>query len=452
MGVPKTMNRSTTILTPPTPFEKRMEQLSSLFPPPPSHPLHDTLGCRAEISAEGDIAFRLWLKALNEKLPSFIFSRLKGGTEFPIANILRVFFLEYASRIIKHGPHSFPSSFNVVESFLTFSYDFFMFDLREERDHLLRLYDYIDWYTSGGIAEDPMILTDTVTEGVIYSYNMVAPAEDFKLNTQDSELVITGVSIVRHSTEVSMIALCGETPPTPSDAKISDYFSNPLSARKEDFKSDTTFSISDRYLKELPGFSRVIGLVRFDLKSRRYFVRYLHQDIGPDYIVASDDPTIFQENLTQSGRKQSLQFSSETLKRYDPLFGSLVTLMFLPVFFIAEQDRVNHTTFSTELHTRRPSTKVKKVIRDLGPKSVWFSRKVFCLESISDVSLSEKRTIVPPDLKFATNGFWKSLAPGQIGEDKEGNAIVGKTWVERTDTWSSHGFEQFVMKKRENRA
>ena len=105
--------------------------------------------CSRKKNAERDLSVRLWLKEVEKKTPSFMLTRMKGGTEFPMANILRHYFLEYASRISTHGPHSFPSSFNVVESFLIFSHDLFKFDLRDERDHLLRLYDYIDWYTAG---------------------------------------------------------------------------------------------------------------------------------------------------------------------------------------------------------------------------------------------------------------------------------------------------------------
>ena len=109
-----------------------------------------------------------------------------------MANLLREYFLEYASRITSHGFHSFPSSFNVVESFLTFSHNYFIFNLRAEREHLLRLYDFVEWFTSGVTLDDPGILTDILPEGVIYSYNMVAPTEDFRLQTDDSELVVSG--------------------------------------------------------------------------------------------------------------------------------------------------------------------------------------------------------------------------------------------------------------------
>ena len=445
------MTFSTPILLPPTPFERRMEQLGRMFPPPPSHPAHQFLSTQAKLSAERNLTFRRWVKDLEKKFHCFVLTRMQGGTQFPIADILRHYFLEYASRLAKHGPHSFPTSFNVIESFLIFSHDYFIFDLREERDHLLQLTEYIDWYSSGAFPDEPGVLTEIAAEGVIYSYNMVAPTEDYRIQTNGSELVITGVALVRHSTEVSMIALCGETPANVSDEKIPELGHGRPAVGKEGLESDGAYSITDRYLKETPGYSRVIGLVRFDLESRQFFVRYLNHDIGDSYLVATDDPMIFTKDITQQERDKIFKLSSETLIRYEPLFALLLSLMYLPAFFIGEHDRVTQTTFSTELHTRRASTEVRKAVRNLGRKFICFSREVHCLQSTADDSIVDERTIVPPDLEFAASGFWKTLAPGEIGEDEKGNPIVGKTWVQRTETWSSHGVEKFVMRKKEKR-
>ena len=52
-------------------------------------------------------------------------------------------------------PAGIPSSFNVVESFQRWSKHFVAFDIREEREHLLRLDEYIEWYTAGGFPDKP---------------------------------------------------------------------------------------------------------------------------------------------------------------------------------------------------------------------------------------------------------------------------------------------------------
>ena len=445
------MKDPTRIITPPTPFERRMEQLRRFFPPPPTHPLHKIWSTQAKVLSERDIALRLWLQEANQKLPSFLLARMKGGTQLPMANILRHYFQEYASRIMTHGFHSFPSSFNVVESFLAFSHDYLIFDLHEEREHLLRLRDFIEWFTSDVALDEPGILSNIIQEGVIYSYNMVAPREDFGLRTSESELVLVGVTLVRHKQELSMIALCGESPEFPGTDGFPDMDEYQPMLGKETLETDPELSADDRYVKELPGYSKVIALVRFDLRARRYYVRYLNRDIGASYLTATDDPTIFPPEIGHTKRKKVLAASAEILERYDPLFSSLATLLYLPAYFIAEQDCVTETNFSTELHSRRRATDVRRAVRRLPSESLYFSRTVLCMESTLASEVHDERRIFPPDFEVVSKGLWKNLPPGEVGRDEEGNPIVGRTWVERTETWSQHNVNSFVMRKRARR-
>src|SRR4051812_11307904 len=129
---------------PRTPFEARIASLTKLFPPPPWHPAAAILEFEARLAAERDLAFRAYLAEIEAAFPSIMLSRTDGGSGFPISQTLRSFFTEYAGRMVRSGPHSFPSSFNVLEGFHVFNHDYFLFDLREERDHLLRLDEYLD--------------------------------------------------------------------------------------------------------------------------------------------------------------------------------------------------------------------------------------------------------------------------------------------------------------------
>lgn len=435
--------------TPQTPFEQRMAELDRAFGPPPSHPSHKFIAARAELELERDLSLRMRVREHKEQYPSFLLTRMQGGTQFPLSNVLRSYFQEYASRIFEHGPYSFPTSFNVVESFLAFSHRFLAFDLREEKEHLLRLQEYVDWYTAGAFPDEPNALTNILPEGVIHLYNMVAPTEDFRLSTSDSELVVLGVALARHSTELSVMAVVGESPAYPPDEQVDQLELAPPPIGKENVNPHPSYTTADRYFKELPGFARVIALVRFDLASRRYVVRYVNLDIGARYVVVTDDPLGVRMDVTSAERDGLIDGMAQRLRRYDPLLASLATLIYLPAFFIAEHNRVTKTTFATELHARRASTAVRKAIRSLGHKAVPFSIDVLCLGSTPSSVGEEARTITPPDLEFANTGFWKSLPSGDVGEDESGNPIVGKTWVERTETWSSQRLESFVVRKHE---
>ncbi len=136
------------------------------------------------------------------------------------------------------------------------------------------------------------------------------------------------------------------------------------------------------------------------------------------------------------------------LARYDGLLSSLATLMYLPAFFVDQHARVKKTVFTTELHARRSTSEVQKAIRAIGRSHVPFTREVWCLESQNPDRREDTKTIAPPDLEFAETGFWKSLPPGDVGTDESGNPIVGKTWVERTETWSTQRLESFVVQRR----
>ena len=426
-----------------------MRRLAKLFPPPPSHPAYNALSALARRTAERDLSVRQWLQELSKKGPSFMLSRLEGGSGFPVANVLREYFRDYGKRMIEVGPRSLPSSFNVIESFLRFSHDYFVFDLREEREHLLRLRDYLDWYTATNIPEDPGVLTEVIQEGIVYSYNMVDPAGDFRVEIPGSELVISGVAMVRHMTELSMVILCGEASPPTSDEEAGQLYETmvPIS-EKEGLGPGPEYSVEDRYLAEIPGYVRVIGLVRVDLVSRQSSVRYVNQDLGSGYLIASDDPTLFL-TVTQAERADYVMTMAKDLTRYEPLFASLWSLMYLPVLFIDEQERVARTTFSTELGTRRQSTEVRRAVRHLGRHSITFLRTVRCLQVDGTNSIEDGMTVSPPKMEQSASGFWKPLPPGQVGEDEHGNPVMGKNWVERTDMWpASRCAVDFVVRKR----
>jgi hypothetical protein len=199
-----------------------MEELARKAPPLPSDSL---LAAQVRRMAETDLAYRARLRELENAFPSFMLSRLAGGSGFRMTNLLRHFLGDYVNRMSQFGPGSMPESFNVVEAFLQFSESYLTFDLREEREHLLRLYEYFSWYTAdiGAIPRNPGALRNILTEGLVYSYDNIGAVNDFKLRAGDSDVVILGVSLVRHEHELSVIVAAGD-PPNPPDTELERYW------------------------------------------------------------------------------------------------------------------------------------------------------------------------------------------------------------------------------------
>lgn len=437
-----------------SPFNDRMRALAYGFPPPPSHPDYKLIKATLERRAEMDLEFRLKRSELSELMPSFILTRSEGGSGFPIAKIMRHFFTEYFSRLNRFGPHSFPTSFNVMESFLSFSSRFLVFDLREEREHLLRLHEYMDWYTSGAFPERPDALKDILTEGVVYAYNMVSPLEDFAIDTVDSKLYPVGVAMVRHGHELSAMMVVGENPAFPTDAEamgrleamLSDIGEEGMQVTpgKEGLRPDPVYELRDRYIPELPGCARVIMLARFDLDASRYDARYVNIDIGKSYLVLSDDPMIFGDEPHTSDKVAEL---TNKLERYSGLFSALASLLYLPAFFVDQAVRIVETQFATNIHAESRKGMVTKAIKLLGVEEVPVFRIIKCLAGPPPSPTEALLTVVPPDMEFQTSGYWKALSAGEIGEAQDGSPIIGKTWVQRTESWSAHSLHSFVISK-----
>jgi len=399
--------------------------------------------------AEMDVAHRLKIGEVNERLPYFALTRGEGGSGFTIAVTLRHFFREYLDRLINSGPFSLPTSFNVVQSFLSYSENVLAFDLREEREHLLRFYEYIDWYTASSFPDKPLALTDILPEGIVYAYNAIAPLEDFSIETEDSRIRILGVAMVRHAQELSAMIVAGENPPFPSDDEVTNklvpQMGGPSSLPgKENIHVHPSYGLKDRYVPELPGHSRVIMLARFDLESSKYDVRYANLDLGTSYLVLTDDPIIF-ENCQD--KKDEISQLTKRLERYSALFSGLASLLYLPAFFADQGSRIIETKFATSLHAQNKNSMVRKAVKILGAGQLPYFRTIRCLAGHAPVPSAETLTVEPPDMDFNSSGYWRPLANGEIGEAKDGTPIVGQTWVKRTDVWTTRSLSSFVVSR-----
>ncbi|MBX3347793.1 MAG: GIY-YIG nuclease family protein [Nitrospira sp.] len=424
-----------------------MKRFPKIRMPHPSQPDYKIVMAALNRQAEMDVGFRLKMDEINEKLPHFALTRSQGGSGFIVAETLRGYFIEYLNRLTLHGQFSLPTSFNVVQSFLSYSKSLLAFDLREEREHLLRFYEYFDWYTANSFPDQPLALTDILPEGIVYAYNGISPLDDFVLETDNSKLRILGVGMVRHGHDLSAIIIAGENPPFPSDEDIRKELKIPDSSPypgKEGLRSEPSLNTKDRYVSELPGHSRVIMLARYDLQDSTFDVRYVNLDVGAGYMVLTDDRTIYHN---ENDRDEMLPFSIENLPRYSSLFSALASLLYLPAFFVDHGARIVETKFATDLHTKSRRTLVNKAIKTLGLNQVPFFRTMRCLSGIYPDRSKAVLTIDPPAMDFESSGYWRPLPNGEVGQTKDGTPIVGQTWVKRTETWKAQSLSSFVISR-----
>jgi hypothetical protein len=324
-----------------TPHERRMHEAACYLPVG----LDSVQLAALERRGNADVATRERVRRTQQAVPRLVFCRCNGGSGLGMSQLLRHFFLEYVSRMMKYGFDQMPSSFNVLEAFFQFSQEYGLFDLRREEEHLLRAYDFFNWYTSsaGALVEDPGLLKNVMQDGIVYSYDLIGMPGDFWLSTDDSTVAILGVSLIRHKDELSVMLDTGENPPHPSDTEIlNDVVAPP---GKEKLVPDSTLRPADRLVSGLPEYARVVLLTRIYLDSRCYDVRYVLRDLGKSYEVLTDDLVALRDLDEQQTWRQALV---QRLHRYDDIFSALTALIYLPAYFVARQQQATTTQFATE--------------------------------------------------------------------------------------------------------
>jgi hypothetical protein len=130
------------------------------------------------------------------------------------------------------------------------------------------------------------------------------------------------------------------------------------------------------------------------------------------------------------------------------LFSALTSFIYLPVMFISEIVRVSETKFGTDMLTRQHDQDIKKAIQLLGDKARRYYCTVKCLQSLHLVT-AQNTQISPPEMDFERSGYWKKLAANEVGADKDGNPIVGRTWTERRETWFADKPASFLIQREE---
>jgi len=388
-----------------------------------------------------DIAFQAKWKAFTQRMPHVITARMMGGSGLQMAKLLRSYFLEYTNRIFKYGPASFPSSFNVIESFLEFNREYMFYDLRDEVEHLLSIDDYFRWYKLGEIPTHPRLLEDVIQEGKVYSYDFISDTSNFRISGA-SQQVFAGVSFVRHSYELSCLLLAGENPPLHADGF--DFGGLPRNVGRKEITPDPNLTSKDRYLDGYPSFAKVIVLTRFDLRAERHDVRYINLDEGQSFSVLTDDTSVFWDPPAEE-LERIRSGMCEQLKRYDDLFAALASMIYLPAFFAAFPERLSELEVTTELKAQRYDEPIRQTWNEIGQDQCIGNRIIHCFPVVLTANRAPVEEMSPPDLEFKCEGYWKAIEPHLIGEGKNGERIFGRTWVSRHESWSARSPKSFML-------
>ncbi len=387
---------------------------------------------------KNDPEFKRKMSRMWKRTTAILDAQVMNGAKFGIEETLRYFLVEYNGRNFAHGLDSMPASFNVMEAFFIHRPDLACFLLREEKDFLFSMPEFIDFATSPDNNGDIRETLNYMEEGVIYSYSICNDLEEFIFSTGNSkEYAVSGVSMIRHDTEINMIVLAGEKTDLDKETKalhVMEYAN--ITPGKENIKPDPQ---REREAVPLDGnrdFWQCLVLTRFDLSDATQDVRYVIKDCGNSYDITTDDINIF---LGSSGgfmdeTEEVFKTSLERLKAYESLFEVCKSLLLLPSYFWFYGDSISAEGHITELFKKLNKVSWLKKKKFLTPKEMIGQRIVSVLHRQMENSPSVV-SYTSPEIKIERSGFWKRLPSSKVGKDKNGRDIHGRTWVDKTFSW-----------------
>jgi hypothetical protein len=418
--------------------KERMQVIGSIAIPPKGTHARDLL---EKIFAKNETPEqKKYFKILWEKANAIFTGQQLNGAGHETDQSLRWFQREYNNRVWTHDLHALPSTFNVVEAFLQYNPKLNTFILYEENNHLFSFPAFVNWYTSD-IDLDQKAALEAFTPGVIYSFDNLADPSDLLYGIErNSEIGIAGFAMVRFGAEISVLCVAGETEnleKKTEEIKENFYKFQPAKNRRN-LTPDPSLSIEAVPLKSKLPLWKLIALLRFDLNDMSQSVRYICHDAGNAYKIITDDPNVFLDmkgDFIDKDVELTARNSAHEISGYNALFDICSTALFLPIYFEEFIDDVVIERFKTQYASEVGKTSFLKVKENI-PRNVKLAyRNVNVIRAEEKLSDTRSTIYSIPNFYVQTSGYWRTLEPGKIGTDKNGNPIHGRTWISKKLSW-----------------
>lgn len=389
-----------------------------------------------------------------EKVTKSLEAQYLSNCDFLTENSLRHFLAEFNNRAWKYGLRSMPVMFNIMEAFFNYRKPEIYFELIEEENYLISFFDFIDYITSREFDDNKNLIDENITSDIIYNFNVGKDLVEIKFkNDADEEFIVAGVSIIRRENEITVLMVTGKKK-TENLSIDKDSFKfdtqNPNKSKIIDEIKETlkTEEIEYEYLDEDKKFIKVLVAARIDLETMTIDARYVAEETNLMFNVVTDEIDGFlKENgdFISEELKTAYENSREKIEGFNPIFEVIKLSLYLPYFFNSKEDAIVEEVLDTKFKKQFSSPLTKRKFNNV----FGFKASTKSLYSIdTDNVLSPDKIKLRDDLfKVQTDGYWKNLGLDEIGLDKKGNPIHGRTWVNQNLSWFEAKEEDLVVEK-----
>ncbi|MCB9170954.1 MAG: GIY-YIG nuclease family protein [Flavobacteriales bacterium] len=385
-----------------------------------------------------DPEFKRFVKTQFKRATSILEVQMSNGAGLPMDNEIRYSLREFNYRAFNYGLDKMPSSFNTLEAFFDYDEELLFFKLLEEEHHMLSVFDYVDFVTSGDFKETKDLILDHMVEDLVYHFDITDELEDITFSSDAGDrYVIGGISLVRRGHEVVVLLLTGNAADTDAESKRLAELSFTPAPGKEQFRPDKERVREAVKLFGKTSYWKTLVHCRIDIETGTIDARYVQQDAGDSYITITDD---ISGMVNSKGEFPDLKHRStyesmvQRIGLYSSLFELAAKCLYLPYYLDTVEDQITSEDHPTRLAAERGKRFFVRDTKAVPVSMKVFSRTVWVVNKSSEPQ-SDAIYFTEGDFNIETNGYWKSLQHNALGTDKNGNPIHGRTWVQQTLTW-----------------
>jgi hypothetical protein len=381
-------------------------------------------------AAERDPQYRRRIKEAARTAAGTHYVVERNGAGLPADEGIREFLSEYNRRSANYGIHYLPSSFNIFEAFSDFVPQYGVFVPLNEIDHVCSVRGFLDYQASND-TQVPGMELEKLPENTIFNFSFTETPGDWIFEEAAEKFVVCSFSMVRHGNEITAMCLAGlERDLAAETAEIESRGSSILSdPRKPLLEPDASLTPRAVALDDDGKFHRMYAALRFDIRKQAIQVRYLLFDDGNLWNVKTDDSLTLSYVDEMSSDYLEEEWIASVEKR-SSLFSFLLRLTGLNSYFLSRRDFLLSDKAITGLAEGRSSAKGRKCVDNSLRSQVVFEKNVSTLLG----SNTDPIAVVLPQLELSVevDGYWERLPFGTYGAGKDGERVLGRTWVRKT--------------------
>ncbi len=365
---------------------------------------------------------------------------LSSGAGFPIDTLLRTMVVDINERLESTRQPNI--SFDYFSPFCSTKYISNIFPylaIREEFNHLFHSVDFLDYLTSSDSNNFNLSSLLALPEKKVFHFSTNGDINELHfLTSKGSEFIVSGFSMIRIGGFLHWYILGGEViDKSNSDlldhgkVRIESVCEAPTQKMLEEIEhlSESDFMLGSPVpLEGTKNTIRTIIASEMDLRNRKHLSRLCLKEYENGFTQFFEDPEALNA-LAFEDRDATIRYMQGEINNLQVMWDLADGLFQLPNYF----------SLRAAVEKKILCRAGKKLVRKKGGKGIRANYKIVSAIEVIDAKLSSPIVKVNlPHYELESKGYWHKLEKNDLGLDRYGNEILGRTWINSAKKWRTN--------------